>query len=244
MSTYETFNGNGHVEETINPRGTISMLEIGFDAAHDRIDSIGAELSRGALIPEEQLQMYKAGIATQSNMLLESPVGLGKTHIANLIAKAIGGQMGRIQGTPDVMPSDIIGARISNEKAGKFDFSAGPIFYDVVLGDEASRMKPKTQSAFLEALQEGQVTPAGMNETYKLPETQIVMLTQNPAEVEEGTSELVRALRDRMALNFVLRSLSRSDMLAIREKKEYQAKQVTDPHELKMIADEVESIPA
>ena len=111
-----------------------------------------------------------------------------------MVATALGLEFSRIQFTPDLMPSDVTGSYVFEEGTGEFHFTPGPIFANVVLGDEINRAPPKTQSALLEAMEEGQVTVDG--ETHELPDPFIVIATQNPVE-QEGTFELPEAQRDR-----------------------------------------------
>ncbi len=139
------------------------------------------------------------------NVLLEGAPGLGKTSLAKTWAEFFGFSLGRIQFTPDLMPLDIIGSNIlqDGEKGRSFEFFKGPVFANVVLGDEINRATPKTQSAFLEAMEEKKVTFLG--ETHILPDPFFIIATQNPIELE-GTYPLPEAQIDRffMKLNFTM----------------------------------------
>ncbi len=145
---------------------------------------------------ENVIRQVLISILCGSNALLEGYPGLAKTLIANTTAKLMDLQFSRIQGTPDLMPSDIIGTHVLEERDGKrrFVFQKGPIFANVVLMDEINRATPKTQSALLEAMQEKQVTTG--NEVFQMPKPFFVLATQNPIE-QEGTYPLPEAQADR-----------------------------------------------
>jgi MoxR-like ATPase len=134
------------------------------------------------------------GILARGHVLLEDVPGTGKTLTARSLATALGLEFSRVQFTPDLLPSDVTGTNIYNEREQSFEFSRGPIFANVVLADEINRAPPKTQAALLEAMEEGQVTVEG--ETYDLPDPFFVMATQNPVE-QEGTFSLPEAQLDR-----------------------------------------------
>ncbi len=136
-------------------------------------------------------------IFSRGHCLLVGVPGLAKTLLVNTIAKSLGLSFNRIQFTPDLMPSDIIGAEILNENRD-FKFVKGPLFNNIVLADEINRTPPKTQAALLEAMQEKHVTAAGQN--YPLPEPFFVLATQNPIE-QEGTYPLPEAQLDRFMFN-------------------------------------------
>lgn len=129
------------------------------------------------------------------HVLLEGVPGVAKTFIAKTFAKTLGISFKRIQFTPDLLPSDIIGTYVFNQKSGEFEFRPGPIFANVVLADEINRAPPKTQSALLEAMQERQVTVEGV--THPLPTPFMVIATQNPVETSEGVYPLPEAQLDR-----------------------------------------------
>ena len=135
------------------------------------------------------------------HVLIEDVPGVGKTVLTKSIARSIGCSFKRIQFTPDLLPSDVTGVSIYNQKTGNFEFRAGPIMAQIVLADEINRATPKTQSALLEAMEEAQITVDGA--TYHLPEPFMVMATQNPIEYE-GTFPLPEAQLDRFMMNISL----------------------------------------
>ena len=156
-----------------------------------------AEVERAVVGKRELLEMMMASVLAGGHILLEDFPGLGKTLVARSFATALGLQFKRIQFTPDLLPGDITGGYIFNRTKNKFELRKGPIFANIILADEINRASPKTQSALLEAMQEGQVTIEG--ETLPLPEPFLVLATQNPIEYE-GTFPLPEAQLDRFML--------------------------------------------
>lgn len=140
-------------------------------------------------------------VICHGHVLIEDVPGVGKTVLTKAIARSIGCTFKRIQFTPDLLPSDVTGVSIYNQKTGNFEFRPGPIMAQIVLADEVNRATPKTQSALLEAMEEAQVTIDGS--TYRLPEPFMVMATQNPIEYE-GTFPLPEAQLDRFMMNISL----------------------------------------
>lgn len=155
-----------------------------------------------------------AALLARGHVLIESVPGLAKTTAAHTLANAVSGSFHRIQCTPDLMPNDIIGTQIYNPGSGKFSISLGPVHANFVLLDEINRSSAKTQSAMLEAMQEGQTTIGGEN--FPLPKPFMVMATQNPIE-EEGTYVLPEAQMDRFLLKVVLTYPSAAEELQILE---------------------------
>ena len=160
-----------------------------------------AEVERAVVGKRPLLEMMMASVLAGGHILLEDFPGLGKTLIARSFAKALGLEFKRIQFTPDLLPGDITGGYIFNRTKNKFELRKGPIFANIVLADEINRASPKTQSALLEAMQEGQVTIEG--ETLPLPEPFLVLATQNPIEYE-GTFPLPEAQLDRFMLKLTV----------------------------------------
>ena len=159
------------------------------------------EVERAVVGKRSLLEMMMASVLAGGHMLLEDFPGLGKTLIARSFAKALGLEFKRIQFTPDLLPGDITGGYVFNRTQNKFELRKGPVFANIVLADEINRASPKTQSALLEAMQEGQVTIEG--ESLPLPEPFLVLATQNPIEYE-GTFPLPEAQLDRFMLKLTV----------------------------------------
>jgi len=156
-----------------------------------------AEVERAVVGKRSLLEMLMAAALSGGHVLFEDYPGLGKTLIARSFATALGLGFRRIQFTPDLLPGDITGGYVLNREKNDFELRQGPIFSNVLLADEINRASPKTQSALLEAMQEGQVTLEG--QTLRLPEPFLVLATQNPIEYE-GTFPLPEAQLDRFML--------------------------------------------
>jgi MoxR-like ATPase len=170
-------------------------------AAHHKevFDAVIKEIHKIVVGQEELIEQVMIALLCNGNALLEGYPGLAKTLTINALAKTMSMKFSRIQNTPDLMPSDITGTYIISEEKGRreFKFQPGPIFANIVLADEINRATPKSQSAFLEAMQEKQVTVG--NSTFKLDEPFFVLATQNPIE-QEGTYPLPEAQADRFLL--------------------------------------------
>jgi MoxR-like ATPase len=171
-------------------------VQFGMDyaAASESCEDIVRTVQQAVVCERSFLETVLVGLLSRGHVLLEDTPGTGKTLTARTIATALGVSFSRIQFTPDLLPSDITGTHIFNEKTREFEFNEGPLFANVVLADEINRAPPKTQSALLEAMEEGQVSVG--SETYDLPEPFFLIATQNPIEYE-GTFPLPEAQVDR-----------------------------------------------
>lgn len=170
------------------------------DAFVEKYDTLRKEIAKVIVGQDEVVKKVLISIFSRGHGLLVGVPGLAKTLMVNTIAQALGLSYSRIQFTPDLMPSDIIGTEILDEER-KFKFIRGPVFANIILADEINRTPPKTQSALLEAMQEKAITVAGKN--YKLSEPFFVLATQNPIE-QEGTYPLPEAQLDRFMFNIWL----------------------------------------
>ena len=174
-------------EEIIEQRTDLSQLLAA-------VSKIKASLSNIVVGQQDMIELLIAGILADGHVLIEGVPGVAKTLTAKLIAKSIDARFSRIQFTPDLMPSDVLGTTVFNPKESSFGFKPGPIFGNIILVDEINRAPAKTQSALFEVMEERQITMDGT--TYKMEEPFIVLATQNPVE-HEGTYRLPEAQLDR-----------------------------------------------
>src|SRR5512135_3150947 len=158
-------------------------------------------------------------VICRGHVLIEDVPGVGKTVLTKSIARSIGCTFKRIQFTPDLLPSDVTGVSVYNQKTGNFEFRPGPVMAQIVLADEINRATPKTQSALLEAMEEGQITIDGVS--HRLPEPFMVMATQNPIEYE-GTFPLPEAQLDRFMMSIQLGYPKATDEINILESQQQQ----------------------
>lgn len=172
------------------------------------LDVIRAEISKSLVGQERLLDRLLIALITGGHILLEGVPGLAKTTAVRALAKALSLQFQRISFTPDLLPSDVIGTLIYNQKLSTFEPKQGPVFTNLLLADEINRAPAKVQSALLEAMQERQVTLG--DTTYSLPEPFLVLATQNPIELE-GTYPLPEAQTDRFMLKCMVSHPSRED---------------------------------
>lgn len=169
-----------------------------MSSAIQEVESLlGRELGRVIVGADASLRALIIALVARGHVLVQGVPGLGKTLLAKTLARCLGGEFKRIQGTPDLMPSDIIGVHVFDEARRGFVFRQGPLFADVVLVDEINRAGPKTQSALLEAMEERQVSVE--REVFALPADFLVLATQNPREFE-GTYPLPESQLDRFML--------------------------------------------
>jgi MoxR-like ATPase len=163
----------------------------------ERAGAILDEVERAVVGKRDALELVLLGLLADGHVLIDDNPGLAKTLMARSFAQVIGLRFSRVQFTPDLMPSDVTGSTIFNQRTSDFEFRPGPLFTNLLLGDEINRAPPKTQAALLEAMQERQVTADG--ETHRLPAPFFVIATQNPIEYE-GTYPLPEAQLDRFLL--------------------------------------------
>jgi MoxR-like ATPase len=190
------------------------------------------------------VQITVVALLCQGHLLIEDVPGVGKTMLARAIAKSIGCHFSRIQFTPDMLPSDVTGVSVFNQKNREFEFRQGPVFAQIVLTDEINRATPKTQSALLEAMEERQVTVDGT--TYPLSRPFLVLATQNPIEYE-GTFPLPEAQLDRFMLRISLGYPSKADETVILEAQQFihpvnQIDQVVSVEELLEVQEAIKSV--
>jgi MoxR-like ATPase len=163
--------------------------------------ALQASIARVIVGKPETIELLLVALLTHGHVLLEDVPGLGKTTLAKALARSLGVTFQRIQFTPDLLPSDITGVSVFNQKTGNFEFRPGPLMANIVLADEINRAGPRTQSALLEAMEERQVTVDAV--TRALPQPFLVLATQNPIELE-GTFPLPEAQLDRFLLRLSL----------------------------------------
>jgi MoxR-like ATPase len=205
------------------------------DETAQRCTRVLTEVQRAVVGHQRALELVMIGILAGGHILLEDLPGLGKTLIARSFARVLGLDFARIQFTPDLLPSDVVGAPMYDQRTGEMRFRPGPVFTQLLLADEINRTPPKTQAALLEAMGEGQVSMDG--QTRPLPQPFVVLATDNPIEYE-GTYELPEAQLDRFVLRLRLGYLDGADEAAMlarrldRRTENATLEQVTDASEL------------
>ena len=188
------------------------MILPSTDTSHEILNALRLRLNTALVGKHEVIEMVLACVLAQGHLLLDDLPGLGKTTLAKALASSIGGKFARVQCTPDLLPTDITGFNIYNQKIQEFEFRGGPIFSDLLLADEINRATPRTQSALFEAMAERQVTID--NQTIPLTPTFFVIATQNPIE-SHGAYPLPEAQLDRFAIKLSIGYPAHSDEVAM-----------------------------
>ncbi len=189
------------------------------DCVRTLAQKVSQNVARVILGKPKEIELVLIALLCQGHVLIEDVPGVGKTMLARAIAKSFGCSFKRLQFTPDMLPSDVTGVSVFNQKTREFEFRPGPILAQIVLTDEINRATPKTQSALLECMEERQVTVDGV--TYPVPQPFLVMATQNPIEYE-GTFPLPEAQLDRFMLRVHLGYPANKDELTMLDAQQFK----------------------
>jgi MoxR-like ATPase len=211
---------------------------------HTKIRQVFDEMSKVVVGQQALLNRLLIGLFTGGHILLEGVPGLAKTLTINTLAKALQLDFQRIQFTPDLLPADLVGTMIFNQKSGEFEVKQGPVFANLILADEVNRSPAKVQSALLEAMQEKQVTIG--EETFILDKPFLVLATQNPVE-HEGTYPLPEAQIDRFMMKVFVGYLSKDEELEVMRRMsnlnfDYEVQPVLDKEDIFAIKNEINKI--
>jgi MoxR-like ATPase len=190
----------------------------GIEAAQAKAEAIANNIEQVMVGKRDKVELAIIALISQGHVLLEDIPGVGKTMLARSLAKSLGCSFKRIQFTPDMLPSDIIGVSIYNQKTNNFEFHPGPVMAQVVLADEINRGTPKLQSALLECMEERQITIDGV--THEMPNPFHILATQSPVEYE-GTFPLPETQLDRFLMRISLGYPSVSDEIIIMDRQRY-----------------------
>ncbi|HTO38524.1 MAG TPA: MoxR family ATPase [Brumimicrobium sp.] len=233
-----------NTSSTLTPAEVIHQLTEKIQAERPLIDKMNNELSKVIVGQDQMLDRLLIALLVNGHVLLEGVPGLAKTLAIKTLTDVIGGMFSRIQFTPDLLPADITGTQIYNQKTQEFSVTKGPIFANFILADEINRAPAKVQSALLEAMQEKQVTIG--DETFPLPKPFLVLATQNPIE-QEGTYPLPEAQVDRFLLKVTLGyPKPEEEMLILRNNVRKEgldvAKQVVTPEDILRLRDLVREV--
>ncbi len=220
-------------QEMFNQRTDLSQLSAAVDQIRQSLGSI-------IVGQKDTIDLLIAGLLSDGHLLLEGVPGVAKTLSAKLMAKCISAEFSRIQFTPDLMPSDVLGTAVFSPKTAEFQFRKGPLFGNIILVDEINRAPAKTQSALFEAMEERQITVDGS--TYKLEEPFMVLATQNPIE-QEGTYRLPEAQLDRFLFKIEVKYPTLEEEIEILTN-QHQLKTVDQLNEIKPVLsiDQIKSL--
>jgi MoxR-like ATPase len=183
-------------------------------------DAVCANVGRVIRGKDDVVRLTVTCLVAHGHLLIEDVPGVGKTSLAKALARSVQARFGRVQFTPDLLPSDVLGSSVWNRQTSAFEFRPGPVFANLLLGDEINRASPKTQSALLEAMAEEQVTVDGA--TYPLARPFMVIATQNPLE-HQGTYPLPESQLDRFLMRLSIGYPSRDDELSILREEDHDA---------------------
>ena len=221
-----------------------AIMDSDIMGAHQLVEEIISNMEKVIVGKREAVELALVALISQGHLLIEDAPGVGKTMLARSLAKSINCTFKRIQFTPDMLPGDISGVSVYNQKTVDFEFRPGPVMAQVVLADEINRATPKVQSALLEPMEERQITVDG--NTYKMPVPFHVLATQDPIEYE-GLFPLPEAQLDRFLLRISLGYPSPSDEIVIMEQQQYihpieQLSPATDASDVVMLQETVKKI--
>ena len=208
----------------IKEKAFVPESRIKLQRLQSKIDDVKTEIQKVIIGQHEMIDQILLGLLSRGHILLEGVPGIAKTLTAKIIAKTLNVNFSRIQFTPDLMPSDVIGTSVFNVKTSEFTFKKGPIFSNTILIDEINRAPAKTQSALFEAMEERQITVDGT--TYKMDPPFFIIATQNPIE-QEGTYRLPEAQLDRFLFKIKLHYPEITDEIAILKRFKNNIKELT-----------------
>ncbi len=219
-------------------------METKISEAHGLVQVICENVEKVIIGKRHAIEMALIAFISQGHLLIEDSPGMGKTMFARSLAKSFGTKFKRIQFTPDLLPGDITGVSVYNQKTNAFEFHPGPILANIILADEINRATPKTQSALLECMEELQVTVDGI--TYNMPRPFHIIATLNPLEYE-GTFPLPETQLDRFMMRLDLGYPTVSEEITIMEKQQFRhpiedLKQVAEENDLSLIQEAVKSV--
>ncbi len=210
----------------------------------ESFDSLVANVEQVVLGKRHVIELAFTAMISEGHLLLEDYPGTGKTSLARAMGRTVQGTSSRIQFTPDLLPGDVTGITVYDQKKGEFEFHMGPIFANVVLADEINRTPPKTQAALLESMQERQVTVGGVR--HELPDPFFVLATQNPLE-QEGTYPLPEAQLDRFMFQILIKYPSESEELEVMRRSAHKAEvtidRVVSPDDIARVSAAIRSVP-